>query len=194
MADQLRQGTRDPTSWLLTAQVTRMITHQLRQPIYAAWRRAYMICDYQGGATTTLGVVGRHMTPFNALLRQSSPWYVLRRLIPRRDDMRSLDTTFIIIILGVGVRVIKEGGWAHWSLASLTFHHLNPVALDLYNGCPAIPRSPHASHGLAVTVSWATEGSQTAAWIYAYYSSPVGAVPWQQDTIWDVQLHKQWNY
>ena len=62
--------------------------------------------------------------------------------------MRSLDTTFII--LGVGVRVIKEGGWAHWSLASLTFYHLNPVALDLYNGCPAIPRSPH---GLAVTVS-----------------------------------------
>ena len=102
----------------------------------------------------------RRRTPYDALLRQSSPWYVLRRLIPLRDDMRRhettsrrLDTTFIIIILGVGVRFIKEGGWAHWSLASLTFYHLHPVAQDFYNGCPAIPRSPHASHVLAVTVS-----------------------------------------
>ena len=83
----------------------------------------------------------RFEAAYSATIRHEKP----------RDDMRRLDTTFIIIILGVGIRVIKEGSLAHWSLASLTFYH--PVALDLYNGCPAIPRSPHASHGLAVTVS-----------------------------------------
>ena len=46
-----------------------------------------MIRDYQGGASTTLGAIGRHMTPFDALLRQSSLWFVLKLLIPPRDDM-----------------------------------------------------------------------------------------------------------
>ena len=59
--------------------------------------------------------------------------FAMRRHETPRDDMRRLDTTFIIIILGVGVRVLKEGGWAHWSLASLNFYHLHPVALDIYN-------------------------------------------------------------
>ena len=92
-----------------------------------------------------------HMTPF-AVVRFEAAYSATRRHETLRDDMRRLDTTFFIIILGVGVRVIKEGGWAHWSLASLTFYHLHPVALDLYNRCPAIRRLPHASHGLAVTV------------------------------------------
>ena len=88
-----------------------------------------------------------------AVVRFEAAYSATRRHERPRDDMRRLETTFIIISLGVGVRVIKEGGWAHWSLASLTPYHLHPVALDLYNGCPAIPLSPHASHGLAVTVS-----------------------------------------
>ena len=188
MAYQLRHGTRDPASWRRRNTTNHdqwrsgTLLHGPRGG-HAWWRNpqpatrhmtAHIRCMAAGVHDPRLSVrcnydIRRRRTPNDALsrplttefavVRFEAAYSATRRHETPRDDMRRLDTIFIIIIiLGVVVRVIKEGGWAHWSLASLTFYHLYPVALDLYNGCSAIPRSPHASHGLAVTFSWATKG------------------------------------
>ena len=75
-----------------------------------------MICDYQDGATTTLGAVGRPLMPSYefAVVRFDAVYSATRRHEKPGHD------------------IYYFGGRGHWSLASLTFYHLNPVALDCF--------------------------------------------------------------